>query len=550
MDEVQTVDIAITASNSASAGASVSAAILSYVGKPLRLWQGERWITGHGWQDLRRRSFAAGGVELTGCWLGLADVPDLELMPAMLPGRPAVMFRAGTGVAIQTLSLWLLSWPARFLRIDVTGLAPMLHPLQRLTGRLGNDRSALSVRVTGPDRDGVVERDWVLVAEHGDGPEIPTLAAVLLAEALLSGTVANGARDAGPLLALEDFAPLFAALSVRHEIREHRLNDRCAPPRLPYSQPAHPGGMSLPRRADGTSSNATHSPMNEDWGIAGQRYEARYGDRIVQCFPERLPCLGAFVARWLAERPDDEAFVYRDDRVTWREADRRIGVLAAALAERGLAAGDRMLLMMHNELGFILGQLAAERLGAITVPVGVRLSHGELQFIATQSAARAILYDAALVDRIPSEAECPALVIREPGDGPLFDYASDRPGMPPREATDELATGYIFYTSGTTGRPKGAMINHANMVHSAMTFVAMMKLGPDDRSIVVVPMSHISGSVAVVATALVAGGTLIIVNGFEAGGLSRHRGARAHDPHHFRPDDVQPLPAAGRFRRL
>jgi long-chain acyl-CoA synthetase len=257
--------------------------------------------------------------------------------------------------------------------------------------------------------------------------------------------------------------------------------------------------------------------MSESWGIAGLRAEARYGDRVVQCFAERLPCLGAYVARWVAERPDDEAFVWGDDRVTWREADRRIGVLAAALAARGLAAGDRMLLMMNNELGFILGQLAAERLGAITVPVGVRLSHGEVEFIATQCSARAILYDASLADRLPSIEECPALVIREPNDGPLFDYGAARIGIPPREATDELAVGYIFYTSGTTGRPKGAMINHANMVHSAMTFVELMRLGPEHRSIVVVPMSHISGSVAVVATTLVAGGTLIILDGFEAG---------------------------------
>ena len=257
--------------------------------------------------------------------------------------------------------------------------------------------------------------------------------------------------------------------------------------------------------------------MSDSWAFTPLRYEARYGDRIVECFPERLPCLGAFVARWLAERPDDEAFIYGDDRVSWREADRRIGVLAAALAERGLAAGDRMLLMMNNELGFILGQLAAERLGAITVPVGVRLTHGEVQFIANQCTARAILYDASLADRLPSETDCPALVIREPSDGPLFDYGHDRPAIPARAAVDELDTGYIFYTSGTTGRPKGAMINHANMIHSAMTFVELMKLGPKDRSIVVVPMSHISGSVAVIATTLVAGATLIIINGFEAG---------------------------------
>jgi len=55
--------------------------------------------------------------------------------------------------------------------------------------------------------------------------------------------------------------------------------------------------------------------VSDNWGLTGLRTEARYGDRIVQCFAERLPCLGAYVARWVAERPDDEAFVWGDDRV-------------------------------------------------------------------------------------------------------------------------------------------------------------------------------------------------------------------------------------------
>jgi len=65
----------------------------------------------------------------------------------------------------------------------------------------------MSVRLTGRIGDDVIERNGCSSAEHGDGPEIPTLAAVLLAEALLAGTVPVGARDAGRLLDLDDFAP-------------------------------------------------------------------------------------------------------------------------------------------------------------------------------------------------------------------------------------------------------------------------------------------------------------------------------------------------------
>jgi len=74
----QTVDIAISASNSASAGSSVSAAILSYVGKPIQLWQGDGWIRGWGWQESSSPELRRAGVVLHGRWLALADVPDLD----------------------------------------------------------------------------------------------------------------------------------------------------------------------------------------------------------------------------------------------------------------------------------------------------------------------------------------------------------------------------------------------------------------------------------------------------------------------------------------
>jgi len=222
LDAVRAVEIAISASNRATGGASVAAAILTSVGQPLRLWRGRRWTRGWGWQDLRRETFAIDGeAPLQGRWLALADVPDHDLMTAMLPGRPAVTFRAGTDMAWQTLGLWLLSWPVRWLRLgSLARLAAIVPALQRLARPFGSDRSAMTVRLTGLAGGRAVRRQWTLIAEDGDGPEIPTLAAVLLAEAILAGTIAPGARDAGGLLELEQFEPLFASLSLRHRATE------------------------------------------------------------------------------------------------------------------------------------------------------------------------------------------------------------------------------------------------------------------------------------------------------------------------------------------
>ncbi|WP_404406593.1 DUF4166 domain-containing protein [Pelagibacterium halotolerans] len=225
MDTVRSVEMAISASNRATSGVSVAAAILSYVGKPISLWRGGRWTQGWGWQELRRDSFRIPGKPpLPARWFALADVPDNELMPDMLPGRPAVTFRAGTDISLQTLGLWLISWPVRWLRIaSLEKLAPLIPPLQRLTRFLGSDRSGMRVTLKGTIAGRRIERSWILLADNGDGPEIPTLAAAILTEVLVAGKLPAGAYDAGRLLALRDFEPVFTSLSIDHDIAEAEL---------------------------------------------------------------------------------------------------------------------------------------------------------------------------------------------------------------------------------------------------------------------------------------------------------------------------------------
>lgn len=225
MDRVCAAEIAISASNHATAGGSIARAILSYVGRPVRLWRGRRWDRGRGWQELRRETFRINGAgELRNRWLAIADVPDHDVLPEALTGRPAVIFRAGTESAAQTIGLWLLSWPVRWLSVtSLARVAPLLLPLQRVGRWLSDGRSAMLVRVTGEVGGAFVERQWTLIASDGDGPEIPTLAAVLLAEAVAAGTIAPGARDAGRLLDLAAFEPLFQTLSIRHAITERAL---------------------------------------------------------------------------------------------------------------------------------------------------------------------------------------------------------------------------------------------------------------------------------------------------------------------------------------
>lgn len=225
LDRVSAVEIAISASNQAAAGPAVAAAILGQVGKPFRLWRGKREATAYGWQEPIRIDFVVPGLRpLRRRRVALIDVPDVALVPPRLPGTPNVTFRAGTELGFQNIALWLLSWPIRWGWLKtLAGLGPWLAPLQLLTSRLGSDRSAMTVRLFGLAGDRRLERRWTLIAEKGDGLEIPALAIPLIAARILSGHEPPGARDAGQALMLADFQAAFAELAITQASEERSL---------------------------------------------------------------------------------------------------------------------------------------------------------------------------------------------------------------------------------------------------------------------------------------------------------------------------------------
>lgn len=216
--KVTAIDMAISASNRATAGPSVSAAILSYVGRPVRLWRGGRWVQVPGWSDLREETFAVTGRQTLRRLTALSDVPDQDLLPQRLTDKPATIFRAGPEFRFQVLGIWALSWPVRWGWIkSLSGMANWLRYLQAPTNALGSDRSGMVVEVKGFSGDQALMRRWTLIAEQGDGPEIPTLAAVILASMIADKSLPAGARDAGGALTLEQFAPQFDGLAIYHE---------------------------------------------------------------------------------------------------------------------------------------------------------------------------------------------------------------------------------------------------------------------------------------------------------------------------------------------
>lgn len=223
MDAVRAINMSISASNRATAGRSVAAAILSYAGRPLSLWKGGVWQDEIGLRKLRREIYTVTGRPPLRRWVALADVPDHELLPRTLPGKPSTIFRAGPEATIHVFALWLLSWLVSWGWLhSLAGLSRWLLPIQRLTIGRDSGRSAMTVQVKGVCQDQPTIRRWTLIAENGCGPEIPTLAAHLLARDVCKGVLHPGARPASGLLGLSSFRELFVSLSIKDEITTRR----------------------------------------------------------------------------------------------------------------------------------------------------------------------------------------------------------------------------------------------------------------------------------------------------------------------------------------
>lgn len=282
------MEIAISPGNRAPRGRSVVRAILSWAGRPVRVWRDGRWETRPGWGLTVRRGIAGLGPR----WLSLAETPDLDIVPARLGVRRTAVFRAGLELPVLHLGLCAASLPVRL------GLLPSLVPAAGLFRALadglrplGTDRGAMLVEARGLDAASrPVRATWTLVAEAGDGPVVPTLPALAALRALLDGTpaIAPGAR---PCVGVLDLA------AIEAEFAPHRITTHVT--EAPDDAPAPLFAQALGRAAFGALPaplRAAHSPGH--WhALAGEaEVEGPAGPLArLAAAPFRLPRLGAAV---------------------------------------------------------------------------------------------------------------------------------------------------------------------------------------------------------------------------------------------------------------
>src|SRR3977135_1867288 len=179
-----------------------------------------------------------------------------------------------------------------------------------------------------------------------------------------------------------------------------------------------------------------------------------------------------------------------------------------------------MCFLLGNRIEFVLGMFGAAHLGAVTVLLSTRQQKPEIAYVLADCGAKLLIHEAALANRLPDARDVPDLMHRifVDDDERVSQFSDLTAGEAVHEAAavGEEDTAMILYTSGTTGRPKGAMLAHCNVIHSAMIYEACMELTQDDRSIAAVPLAHVTGVVANIMSMARCAGTLIIVAEFKA----------------------------------
>ncbi|MDQ0948199.1 fatty-acyl-CoA synthase [Streptomyces phaeochromogenes] len=237
--------------------------------------------------------------------------------------------------------------------------------------------------------------------------------------------------------------------------------------------------------------------------------------------------LGSWPARRARKTPHRTALIHGDTTVTYAGLYERTTRLAHALRACGVRRGDRIAYLGSNHPSYLETLFAAGTLGAVFVPLNTRLAGPEIAYQLTDSGAKALVYGpsfAGLVAGLPGNSDVRTYVEVGAEYDQLLGAASD-------EAIDEPVTAddtcIIMYTSGTTGRPKGAMLTHGNLTWNAVNVLVDQDVIADERALVSAPLFHTAGLNMLTLPVLLKGGTCVLVEAFDPEAtfdlIERHR---------------------------
>ena len=200
--EIDSMKFGISPGQQAERGLATTQGILSYVGKPLKLFAGSDKPR-YGWQNIYRQEFP----ELGKRWMANCDIPDLDLLPKHY-GIRSIQFSAGLEIGFIHLGLWFLSWVVRIgLPLNLSQHAKFLLEASNKFNKMGSADGGMFVILKGKDHQkDLLEKCWFIIGKDGDGPQIPCVPAIILAHKLASGEqLKKGAYPCVGLITLDEY---------------------------------------------------------------------------------------------------------------------------------------------------------------------------------------------------------------------------------------------------------------------------------------------------------------------------------------------------------
>jgi fatty-acyl-CoA synthase len=224
------------------------------------------------------------------------------------------------------------------------------------------------------------------------------------------------------------------------------------------------------------------------------------------------------LAHHAARTPERAITVFEGEVLTFAQMEARVRALAGGLAARGVGPGDVVALLSYNCPQFLQAMFAANCLGAVAMPINWRLAAPEVRFILEHSEARALVCDAALLElAAQATAGFEDTIVRSctagtpvPGWATFAELeAGGVPAHPVAAGPDDVHR--LMYTSGTTGRPKGVMITHANLAWKNLAHVIEFGFTGSDVGLACGPLYHV-GALDLTTTSLIAAGAATIIH--------------------------------------
>ncbi len=214
------------------------------------------------------------------------------------------------------------------------------------------------------------------------------------------------------------------------------------------------------------------------------------------------------LARAVAERGEHPCVLHEGRRVTYRELDRLANRAAHALAQLGVAKGDRVTLAMGNSVEYLAAAFGTLKAGGVLNPVNPALGAAELRYVLGHAEPRVVVADDAAIaggGAVLDRAELTRRLASGPDTPPRIELRADDPST-------------LLYTSGTTGNPKGVLFSHGSTGVAGRHFIDALGLGPDDVILAVTPLFH-GNAWGAVQTAVYAGATAAFPRAFSAAGF-------------------------------